>query len=100
MCSEHLLSSDIPLTRNPRIEEVLLRRFHHDLPGDPAWADLAMGDFVGLLADLGCAGEACRVLLKHLPRLNSPHRARAGLGSIIGISPDALRPSAHRATIC
>lgn len=75
MCGEHLLSSDIPLTRSPRIEEVLLRRIHLGQPGDAAWADVAVGDLVGLLADLGRTGGARRVLLKHAQRNPAPrHR--------------------------
>lgn len=62
---EHLHLLDVPLTRDPRIEEVLLRRIHQDLPGDPAWADVAIGDLAGLLADLGRDGEARVVLLEH-----------------------------------
>lgn len=62
---EHLHLSDIPLTRDPRIEEVLLRRIHDDRPGDPAWADVAIGDLVELLAGLGRVGEARTALLEH-----------------------------------
>ncbi|MGO1629792.1 MAG: hypothetical protein ACTHX2_13350, partial [Microbacterium sp.] len=49
---EHLHLSDIPLTRDPRIEHALLRRIHQDLPGDPAWAHVAVGDLAGLMTDL------------------------------------------------
>lgn len=72
---EHLHLSDIPLTRDPRIEHALLRRIHQDLPGDPAWAHVAVGDLAGLMADLGRAGEARRVLLEHAQRNPDPrHR--------------------------
>lgn len=62
---EHLHLLDVPLTRDPRIEEVLLRQIHRDLSGDLGWADVAIGGLAGPLADRSRAGEARVVLLEH-----------------------------------
>ncbi|MGO1259379.1 MAG: protein NO VEIN domain-containing protein [Brachybacterium sp.] len=86
--AEHLFMGDLPSTYDPRIESIAIQRVHDDLPGHPAWAHIAIGDLVVLLADLDRLDDARRVLLDHARQFPMPaHRPEferiwtaAGLG--------------------
>lgn len=73
--AEHLHMAGLPATYDPRIESIAIQRVHDELPGDSAWADIAIGDLVGLLADLDRLDDARRVLLDHARKFPMPeHR--------------------------
>lgn len=86
--AEHLFMGGLPSTYDPRIECIAIQRVHDDLPGHPAWAHVAIGDLVVLLADLDRPDDARRVLLDHARQFPMPaHRPEferiwtaAGLG--------------------
>lgn len=74
--AEHLHMFGLPATYNPRVESIAISRVHEELPGHPAWTDVAIGDLVDLLADLDRREEARRALLDHAGRHSDPvHRA-------------------------